>query len=36
MPAERKIFVLFLFSLVDERLLFPYSGDNFLYPGNIQ
>ncbi|CBG86835.1 hypothetical protein ROD_00541 [Citrobacter rodentium ICC168] len=32
-PAERKIFVLLLFSSVDERMLFTYSGDNFFVSG---
>ncbi|EAB5771602.1 dihydrofolate reductase [Salmonella enterica subsp. enterica serovar Warnow] len=30
-PAERKIFVLILFSSVDERLRFTYSGGNFFF-----
>ncbi|AHO49228.1 dihydrofolate reductase [Salmonella enterica subsp. enterica serovar Enteritidis] len=33
-PAERKIFVLILFSSVDERLRFTYSGGNFFVSGN--
>jgi len=31
-----KIFCLFTLPPVDERMRFPYSGDNFLHPGNYQ
>ncbi|APZ03940.1 dihydrofolate reductase [Kosakonia cowanii] len=33
-PAEQKFFFFFTLRTVDERLCFPYSGDNFLHPGN--
>ncbi|ROU15937.1 dihydrofolate reductase [Kluyvera ascorbata] len=37
LPAKRKIFLFFTWLPVDERLSFPYSGDNFFsYLGHTQ
>ncbi|RXW29808.1 dihydrofolate reductase [Enterobacter cloacae] len=36
LPAIIKNFCFFTLPPVDERLSFPYSGGNFLHPGNFQ
>ncbi|RTP93568.1 dihydrofolate reductase [Enterobacter asburiae] len=36
LPAILKNFFIFTLPPVDERLSFPYSGGNFLHPGNFQ
>jgi hypothetical protein len=36
LPAIIKNFFIFTLPPVDERLSFPYSGGNFLHPGNFQ
>ncbi|QDK21248.1 dihydrofolate reductase [Leclercia adecarboxylata] len=36
LPANIKNFLFFTLPPVDERLSFPYSGGNFLHPGNNQ
>ncbi|AVP00962.1 dihydrofolate reductase [Enterobacter ludwigii] len=36
LPAILKNFSIFTQPPVDERLSFPYSGGNFLHPGNFQ
>ncbi|OWG35164.1 hypothetical protein CAL36_04190 [Enterobacter kobei] len=36
LPAILKNFCIFTLPPVDERLSFPYSGGNFLHPGNFQ
>ncbi|AVY96358.1 dihydrofolate reductase [Lelliottia sp. F153] len=36
LPAILKYFPFFTLPPVDERLSFPYSGGNFLHPGNFQ